>query len=104
MVCRSALVDDVPAGRLTILTDAKVPFPRRVATGTPARTLNPQIHRRNPSPQDARRRNRDPRSEEHTSELQSRLHLVCRLLLEKKKQTSPQALDRKAVATRHNAA
>src|SRR2546422_3460369 len=41
------------------------------------------------------------RSEEHTSELQSRLHLVCRLLLEKKKKkhtepsqvssTSPQA-------------
>src|SRR2546422_8173722 len=27
----------------------------------------------------------DTRSEEHTSELQSRLHLVCRLLLEKKK-------------------
>src|SRR2546429_1479883 len=32
-----------------------------------------------PSPLDV------PRSEEHTSELQSRLHLVCRLLLEKKK-------------------
>src|SRR2546429_2694843 len=30
---------------------------------------------------------RSPRSEEHTSELQSRLHLVCRLLLEKKKAT-----------------
>src|SRR2546422_3308206 len=29
----------------------------------------------------------DERSEEHTSELQSRLHLVCRLLLEKKKKT-----------------
>src|SRR2546422_8387754 len=29
---------------------------------------------------------RSARSEEHTSELQSRLHLVCRLLLEKKKQ------------------
>src|SRR5437870_11384301 len=29
---------------------------------------------------------RRPRSEEHTSELQSRGHLVCRLLLEKKKQ------------------
>src|SRR2546422_2359841 len=29
------------------------------------------------------------RSEEHTSELQSRLHLVCRLLLEKKKQKHP---------------
>src|SRR2546422_1817899 len=28
---------------------------------------------------------RETRSEEHTSELQSRLHLVCRLLLEKKK-------------------
>src|SRR2546422_6179515 len=28
------------------------------------------------------------RSEEHTSELQSRLHLVCRLLLEKKKTTT----------------
>src|SRR2546422_3283478 len=28
------------------------------------------------------------RSEEHTSELQSRLHLVCRLLLEKKKETA----------------
>mgnify|MGYP000477430752 CR=1 FL=1 len=28
----------------------------------------------------------DIRSEEHTSELQSRLHLVCRLLLDKKKQ------------------
>src|SRR5689334_24795029 len=30
----------------------------------------------------------DPRSEEHTSELQSQFHLVCRLLLEKKKTTS----------------
>src|SRR2546429_2933408 len=30
---------------------------------------------------------RQLRSEEHTSELQSRLHLVCRLLLEKKKTT-----------------
>src|SRR2546429_5429040 len=30
-------------------------------------------------------RSGEKRSEEHTSELQSRLHLVCRLLLEKKK-------------------
>src|SRR3989449_6333125 len=30
----------------------------------------------------------DSRSEEHTSELQSRLHLVCRLLLEKKKKNN----------------
>src|SRR5215813_15582718 len=34
-----------------------------------------------------RGRCRRTRSEEHTSELQSRPHLVCRLLLEKKKQT-----------------
>src|SRR2546429_4858762 len=32
------------------------------------------------------------RSEEHTSELQSRLHLVCRLLLEKKKKTDKYSL------------
>src|SRR2546422_5597290 len=32
--------------------------------------------------------NHKMRSEEHTSELQSRLHLVCRLLLEKKKKKS----------------
>src|SRR5438105_9157170 len=31
----------------------------------------------------------EPRSEEHTSELQSRVDLVCRLLLEKKKRTLP---------------
>src|SRR3712207_8278766 len=35
-------------------------------------------------PQDTARRGRE-RSEEHTSELQSRQYLVCRLLLEKKK-------------------
>src|SRR5438445_8728144 len=38
------------------------------------------------TPTTARRRTRAPaRSEEHTSELQSRQYLVCRLLLEKKK-------------------
>src|SRR5260370_5295795 len=41
-----------------------------------------------------------PRSEEHTSELQSHLNLVCRLLLEKKKyttrdKTSPRQVKRK---------
>src|SRR5437870_13058441 len=51
--------------------------------------------RRSPSTPSTRRpctrrsssRRRDRRSEEHTSELQSRGHLVCRLLLEKKKGT-----------------
>src|SRR5687768_18267536 len=37
-----------------------------------------------------RGRARVVRSEEHTSELQSRLHLVCRLLLEKKKKKKSQ--------------
>src|SRR2546429_3432623 len=35
------------------------------------------------------------RSEEHTSELQSRLHLVCRLLLEKKKTSTRQILSKR---------
>src|SRR5436305_10233398 len=39
-------------------------------------------------PRYRRRRARGPRSEEHTSELQSRPHLVCRLLLEKKKKVA----------------
>src|SRR2546429_5234235 len=42
------------------------------------------------STRDSRRVPADRRSEEHTSELQSRLHLVCRLLLEKKKTTHNQ--------------
>src|SRR5439155_22594972 len=37
------------------------------------------------------------RSEEHTSELQSRGHLVCRLLLEKKKQNTPRWADRQVL-------
>src|SRR2546422_8494104 len=38
------------------------------------------------------------RSEEHTSELQSRLHLVCRLLLEKKKKKERASAPQKAHA------
>src|SRR2546422_8093044 len=38
-----------------------------------------------PAPRGTGMGRRSERSEEHTSELQSRLHLVCRLLLEKKK-------------------
>src|SRR2546429_1847665 len=39
------------------------------------------------------------RSEEHTSELQSRLHLVCRLLLEKKKR--PRSESQRSIDPRH---
>src|SRR2546422_7763281 len=42
----------------------------------------------------------DRRSEEHTSELQSRLHLVCRLLLEKKKK--PQQHDSRECSSQLN--
>src|SRR2546422_3248395 len=40
---------------------------------------------------------RHDRSEEHTSELQSRLHLVCRLLLEKKKKKNNKQEIRKSI-------
>src|SRR5207253_9527582 len=63
-----------PAGSapgLTSPTSAGTPLPagRGTAPGPPAAPTT-------------------PRSEEHTSELQSRGHLVCRLLLEKKKNNS----------------
>src|SRR2546429_4187274 len=51
--------------------------------------------RHNPGPRGSFAR----RSEEHTSELQSRLHLVCRLLLEKKKKTSTIARASKSPCT-----
>src|SRR2546429_6346495 len=59
------------------------PFPRRAPRGPPDRG-----GARAPQPAAGpcgREHLNDLRSEEHTSELQSRLHLVCRLLLEKKK-------------------
>src|SRR2546422_3423112 len=61
--------------------------PRGRRTGDPARLANRE---RDTTRSRSVRRARGPgpdaaRSEEHTSELQSRLHLVCRLLLEKKK-------------------
>src|SRR5260370_7401553 len=49
-------------------------MPGAAATGTPGTTIS-----------SAPARSRTSRSEEHTSELQSHLNLVCRLLLEKKK-------------------
>src|SRR5260370_19381995 len=41
------------------------------------------------------------RSEEHTSELQSHLNLVCRLLLEKKKRRSRNTLQLRSFSSRH---
>src|SRR5207253_8945177 len=59
----------------------------RTADGA-ARAVRP----RSPAPGARRRIPRKARSEEHTSELQSRGHLVCRLLLEKKKAKSGRLL------------
>src|SRR5437879_10069726 len=61
----------------------------------PRQSVHGRDHRRGEGPpwpprQLARRRGAPPippRSEEHTSELQSPMYLVCRLLLEKKKRT-----------------
>src|SRR2546429_2662692 len=53
--------------------------PESRAAGAPESRADPPIQRPPNRPGPVRR------SEEHTSELQSRLHLVCRLLLEKKK-------------------
>src|SRR2546429_2575780 len=71
------------------------PFTERRVDGLDATQLRlAPIKRMNPPFTDPRYDMIDPnvrrhgdvaRSEEHTSELQSRLHLVCRLLLEKKK-------------------
>src|SRR2546422_6994804 len=67
---------------------------------SPSSTASWSRGRGPPSPRCARRPGcgrprRTTRSEEHTSELQSRLHLVCRLLLEKKK--NKQEVDRNYV-------
>src|SRR5215208_8032906 len=59
-------------------------FPYTTLFRSPARGLRRALGR---VARPARARHR--RSEEHTSELQSRGHLVCRLLLEKKKTTNP---------------
>src|SRR5437762_10915511 len=65
---------------------AKRPFPTvpRSAFRLPTSDASHDVQDRPPHLPRARGR---PRSEEHTSELQSPMYLVCRLLLEKKKNT-----------------
>src|SRR5687768_18346679 len=65
--------------------DEEYPLPIRPMTSLPFTSVHARTHR-------SHRMHAEwliamDRSEEHTSELQSRLHLVCRLLLEKKKKT-----------------
>src|SRR3712207_7055326 len=65
----------------TTLFRSRGPFPRQyLPAERPSRDRDAQAEHANPLGGAA-----PPRSEEHTSELQSRQYLVCRLLLEKKK-------------------
>src|SRR2546427_7795545 len=76
----------------TTLFRSHLPLPRRRPKRNQHRSRN-SVNRRGPfrprpkpAPSPSRRCvKRLPRSEEHTSELQSQSNLVCRLLLEKKK-------------------
>src|SRR5690348_18050925 len=75
----------------TLFRSVRRPLEHLGEHGPPARRLDEVMAR-------GRRRQLEPRgppaqvhrSEEHTSELQSPVHLVCRLLLEKKKNTDKQ--------------
>src|SRR5690348_17878857 len=74
---RSSDLSERGTGRPTSSTPIRAPRavrPPRTCTTTRTRTRTPPSARRAMN-----------RSEEHTSELQSPVHLVCRLLLEKKK-------------------
>src|SRR2546422_3507091 len=97
-----------PQAHLVTLNAHRVLGGVQLAVNAFGRALTTDQFNKNASPPDTRERNRErigggavqvsgafslaghplrwlARSEEHTSELQSRLHLVCRLLLEKKK-------------------
>src|SRR6266436_4516242 len=77
---RKQLPEGTPISFLSPITLAKNP-PDKFAARSRQNSRSFVHHLRN------LRRERNLRSEEHTSELQSRLHLVCRLLLEKKNKT-----------------
>src|SRR5258708_10182662 len=74
----------VPLGSRSQRQDDRLGFPRGYDGGFDSSVGGPE-RRRFQNDQD--RRSSGLRSEEHTSELQSPDHLVCRLLLEKKKYT-----------------
>src|SRR4051812_49979714 len=78
----------------TTLFRSRVPLPRSRSRSTRRRPPRSSACERGPHPGSrhqrepragVRLRRPRPRSEEHTSELQSHVNLVCRLLLEKKK-------------------
>src|SRR5437870_7908459 len=72
----------VPTQIYTLSLHDALPFSPRVRNSTRG---SPSTSETGASPRARRFTSASTRSEEHTSELQSRGHLVCRLLLEKKK-------------------
>src|SRR3712207_8714067 len=76
----TTLFRSTPAGQPAQLE----PAPRARQPGFPGRPLRRALEPDDADPQLPERGGAPLRSEEHTSELQSRQYLVCRLLLEKK--------------------
>src|ERR1041385_831555 len=74
----------VPGREITVTSPFASVLARRFNVHRPASNVK-RRHFNVPPARLQLKRARFNRSEEHTSELQSRLHLVCRLLLEKKK-------------------
>src|SRR5207244_13279031 len=83
-----SLHDALPISRIAlgILNSKIAPKPETIVL-QPKVIVRQSTQRRTRKIAAARERIRASRSEEHTSELQSPDHLVCRLLLEKKKET-----------------
>src|SRR5439155_18169618 len=73
--------DDLPEPLGPVTSSAS---PAQTVKPTPLKTCRPPLTQVRSDPTSSIM-GQPPRSEEHTSELQSRGHLVCRLLLEKKK-------------------
>src|SRR2546426_6029965 len=93
--------DGIRDYKVTGVQTCALPISRRRAACAPA-PLRARAAAPRPPPCEtrrARRRDATPRSEEHTSELQSPCNLVCRLLLEKKKVTSTKPHDPPQVST-----
>src|SRR2546427_8275542 len=91
-VCASLLFffnDTATTEIYTLSLHDALPISRTPARDRAARQQGEPAREPDPAQEGHRRRDpvRVPRSEEHTSELQSQSNLVCRLLLEKKKTT-----------------
>src|SRR5699024_12304906 len=76
-----SLHDALPISEATSITNAIIPIILMPSTIILSPSLNETTRNKNISTRPV-----NARSEEHTSELQSRFDLVCRLLLEKKKE------------------